>query len=155
MNIRFLDFKMDNAWERFILKICGIDYYGEYRCNKNILTREILEAYLDEIVDRIILFEDYVDNDILRPRNPKYDGWWVISEDDIYIGYQILGILILQTGPFLPKLVEDSILYSTTWEHDKQRMWVKSAEDIRKKNLAQFRDAIQHHQAGVAIEINF
>lgn len=155
MDIRSLDFEKDSAWEKFFLKICGIDYYGDYEWNAKVLTREILEAHLDEIVDKIILLEDYVDNDILRPRNPKYDGWWVVSEDDIYIGYQILGILILQTGSFLPKLVEDSILFSTMWEYDKQRMWVKSAEDIRKKNLAQFRDAIQHHQAGVSIQINF
>ena len=138
-DIRYLDSLQDDVWERFFIKQCGLIHdFGSsdldpaqkyhHLWNKEILTREILESHLDEIIDKIILFKDFISNPALRPRIPKYDGYWVISEDDIYIGFQILGVLILQTGSFLPKIVEDSILYSTRWEYDKERGWSKPFE---------------------------
>ena len=112
-----------------------------------------MESHLYEIIDKIILFKDFIFNPVLRPRNPKYDGYWVISEDDIYIGFQILGVLILQTGSYLPKIVEDSILGSTEWDYDKTRGWSKPFEQERKENLENFRKAILSHKVGKTILI--
>jgi len=155
-DIRILDSLRDSVWERFFIKQCGILYYPSsdsfsdihrsYYNNKDLLTREVLESSLDEIIDKIILFKDFISNPVLRPRNPKYDGYWVISEDDIYIGFQILGVLILQTGSYLPKIVEDSILYSTRWDYDKERGWSKPCEKERKENLESFRHTILSHK---------
>ena len=158
-DIRHLDSLQDDVWERFFIRQCGLvhefgssdlDATPKYHhlSNREILTREILESNLDEIIDKIILFKDFISNPVLRPRNPKYDGYWVISEDDIYIGFQILGVLILQTGSYLPKIVEDSILYSTRWDYDKERGWSKSCEKERKENLESFRHAILSHKEG-------
>ena len=158
-DIRYLDSLRDSVWERFFIKQCGLLYYSSSECssdihksyyiNNELLTREILESSLDEIIDKVILFKDFISNPVLRPRNPKYDGYWVISEDDIHIGFQILGVLILQTGSYLPKIVEDSILCSTRWNYDKERGWSKPLEKERKKNLDQFRHAIMTHKRGL------
>ena len=163
-DIRILDSLQDDVWERFFIRQCGLIYdFGpsdsdpaqKYHpnWNRDLLTREILESHLDEIIDKIILFKDFVSNPVLRPRNPKYDGYWVISEDDIYIGFQILGVLILQTGSYLPKIVEDSILCSTGWDYDKTRGWSKPFEQERKENLENFRKAILSHKVGKTILI--
>lgn len=136
MDIRFLDKKYDTVWERFYLRMCGLDYDKEYYWDKSVLTREIFETFLDDIIDKIIFFKEYINNPLLRPRAAPFgDGWWVLSMDDIHIGYQILGILILQTGSYLPKIVLDSILYSTRWDYDKQRGWTDSIVKIRRENF--------------------
>lgn len=158
-DIRYLDSQQDSVWERFFIRQCELKHDWDsseldsaqryhHRRNKEILTREILESHLDEIIDKIILFKDFISNPILRPRNPKYDGYWVLCEDDIYIGFQILGLLILQTGSYLPEIVYDSILYSTRWGYDKERGWSKAFEEERKNNLECFRHAIQSHKEG-------
>ena len=158
-DIRHLDSLQDDVWERFFIRQCGLVHNWDssdldaspkynHHSNREILTREILESHLDEIIDKIILFKDFISNPVLRPRNPKYDGYWILSEDDIYISFQILGLLILQTGSYLPKIVEDSILHSTRWEYDKERGWSKLCEKERKKNLESFRNAIQSHKEG-------
>ena len=95
-------------------------------------------------------------NPKLRPRLPTHgDGYWILSMDDIHIGLQILGILILQTGACLPEYVRKRILYSTLWDYDKRRDWSKSFEEERKGNLRKFRDAILSHESGRKVKINF
>jgi hypothetical protein len=153
-DIEYLDFLNDRNWEKYFIKICGLEF-NDYRFQKVILTREILEAHLDEIVDKIINFIDYVFRPQLRPRLPSFDGYWILSMDDIFIGIQILGLLILQTGSYLPDLVRRGILYSTTWEYDKKREWSKPFEDERKNNLKNFRDAILKYVPGNKIKITF
>jgi hypothetical protein len=111
---------------------------------------------LDGIVEKIINFIDYVFKPELRPRIPSHgDGYWVLSMDDILIGLQILGILILQTGAYLPDIVRRGILYSTLWEYDKKREWSEPFEEERKENLRKFREAIINHREGNKIEITF
>lgn len=75
--------------------------------------------------------------------------------DDILIGLQILGVLILQTGAYLPDIVCRGILYSTLWEYDKRREWSESFEEERKVYLKKFRNAIMNHKEGKKIKINF
>jgi hypothetical protein len=154
-NIRHLDSIRDKNWERFFISCCGLDF-KQYWYNEEILTREILEYHLDNIVDKIIGFIDYVYRPELRPRLPSHgDGYWVLSMDDILIGFQILGVIILQTGAYLPDIVRRGILYSTLWEYDKRREWSESFEEERKENLRKFRDAIMNHKEGRKIQITF
>lgn len=152
--IRFLDSLDDKNWEKFFIKICGLDfkYYWHHR---EVLTRDILDRSIDDIVDKILSFEDFVGNPELRPRNPKYNGFWVVSSDDIILGFQILGILILQTGSYLPRIVKDSILYSTTWEYDKRREWAEDFTGERRENLKKFKNAIINYKEGQKVTIDF
>ena len=64
-DIRYLDSLRDDAWERFFIRQCGLVHeFGpseldpaqkyNHLWNKEILTREILESHLDEIIDKII-----------------------------------------------------------------------------------------------------
>jgi len=155
VDIRLLDSKRDYCWEKFFIKSCGLDY-EEYRLNEEILTCEILEEYLDDIVDQIIGFIDYTHNPALRPRLPWHGkGYWVLSVDDILVGLQILGVLILQTGAYLPDIVRKGILFSTLWEYDKWRGWSQPFEKERKENLKKFRKAILMHKTGTKTKINF
>jgi hypothetical protein len=153
-DIKYLDSLRDKNWEKFFIKLCGLDFQ-RYRFDEENLTREILETHLDEIVEKIINFIDYVFKPELRPRLPSYDGYWVLSMDDIFIGLQILGILILQTGAYLPDIVRRGILYSTLWEYDKKREWSEPFEAERKENLRKFREAIINHKEDKKIKITF
>jgi len=153
-DIRYLDSLGDKVWERFFIKICGLNF-KQYWYHEETLTQEVLETYLDDIVDKVIGFIDYVNNPWLKPRLPSYDGYWVLPMDDIFIGLQILGVLILQTGAYLPEYVRKGILYSTLWVYDKRRGWSVSFEEERKENLEKFRGAIITHKQGHQTKIDF
>ncbi len=71
------------------------------------------------------------------------------------MGYQILGVIILQAGGFLPKIVENAILYSTTWEYDRRREWSEAFVEERKENLERFRNAVITYKNGQIIAIDF
>ncbi len=153
-DIRHLDYLIDRVWEKFFLRTCGLDFI-QYWLHEEILTQDILETHLDDIIDKVIGFMDYIYNPLIKPRLPTYDGYWINSIDDILIGLQILGILILQTGANLPEFVRRGILYSTLWTYDKRRGWGISFEDKRKRNLEKFREAIFNHKKDQHIEISF
>ena len=138
-DIRELD--REHAWEKFFIEFCGLDFEDHFFYDKKVLTREIIEENLDDLIEHICKFKDFVENPVLRPR-PSEKGYWVVSMDDIHIGFQILGLLILETGARLPFEVYDSIIYSTTWEYDKTRQWSQCYVDQRKKNLEIFRNLI-------------
>ncbi len=139
MYIRYLD-SPDHSWERFLVELCGLDF-DKYWRNREILTKEALERHLGDI-----LFDlRSVENSILNKERSflNVDTW-----DDLVIGYQILGILILQTGSYLPDHVRDIILSSTTWEFDRRREWSKDLEEDRKFYLDDFRNKIMSHKEG-------
>ena len=135
-DIRLLDDKYDNTWTRLFIEICGLDFEKYYYQN-DILTLEILEPHLDEIIEEI--------HNISK----------MSSKDSILVGYQILGVLILQSGTRMPDVVRNSIMSSTKWEYDKSRGWAKPCEKERKENLERFRNAIILHKIGVKTNINF
>lgn len=139
-DIRSLD--KDNEWEEFFIQSCGLDFELYYFHDNGILTHDILENHLDSILDQITKFKDYIDNRILRP-DPPVSGYWVLSVDDIYVGFQILGLLILMTETYLPIGVYDSIMYSTRWKYDRTRNWSPHYSEHRKNNLKIFRSLIQ------------
>jgi len=136
----------EHLWERFFLEICGLDYEISYSSHGKVISREILEDHLDEILDYINKFKEIAGDSLLRPKPPNY-GSWVTYMDDIYIGYQILGLLILYTNAKMPYEVYDAILYSTTWEYDKTRIWSESYAEQRKKNLEVFQNLVIMHKS--------
>ena len=88
--IRYLDSLRDKDWERFFINFCSLDF-EHYWFHEEILTREILETHLDDIVDKIIGSIDYIYKPALRPPLPSpCEGYGVLSMDDILIGQQIL-----------------------------------------------------------------
>ena len=143
-DIRELDH--EHLWEAFFLEICGLEFERSYSSHGEVIMREMLEDHLDEILDYIHKFKRIVKSSLLRPKPPGY-GNWVADMDDIYIGYQVLGLLILSTNTRLPFEVYDAILYSTTWEYDKTREWAQFYVDKRKKNLEIFRNLIIIHKS--------
>ena len=55
----------------------------------------------------------------------------------------------------MPRIVKDSILYSTTWEYDGARGWAEAFIEVRKKNLSKFREAIFNYKEGKNVVIDF
>lgn len=138
-DIRDLD--KDHEWEKFIINSCNVDFEEYYFQKKKNLTHTILEENLDNILNNILKFKEYIYNPYLSPETLKPDSW-VLSIDDIHIGFQILGLLIIETGANMPYEVYDSIMISTKWEYDKTRKWAKYYEKHRKKNLEIFRNLV-------------
>ena len=63
-DIRLLDDKYDKEWAKLIFNLCGLNYnaLGEEK-----LTREILEAHLDEIIQEIFnSIVENVDSDLIN-----------------------------------------------------------------------------------------
>jgi len=146
VDIRILDDKRDRQWQKFFIRACGL-CYEDYVHNEALLTREILESHLSSFINQMIAFgASFFDSPEKLSSNDS--EVLILSLDDIYIGFQILGLLILETGAKLPFLVKDSVLYSTTWEYDKHRGWSEYYEEERKKNLKNFRRAILNHKSG-------
>lgn len=147
MYIRYLDEINEHQWEKFFVEECGLNF-NDYWSNRVILTRKILEEKIDWFIECLeflreqILAQELQNNVIFE----KVD--WVSSLDDIYIGYQILGVLILQTGSFLPDKVKSSIMVSTSWEYDKSREWDSKSIESRKYHLNRFRNKIKNHRPG-------
>jgi len=114
----------DNEWFRFIIEEkCGFDF-DDYLMNKLAFKREDLEPYLDIIIENIAGYEN------------------------AYLGFQILALLILETGAILPKEVKESVLWSTNWEFDKELgVWPES-ENLRKFCLSDFREKIKNYISG-------
>ncbi|MFW9988469.1 MAG: hypothetical protein ACFFC3_07425 [Candidatus Odinarchaeota archaeon] len=92
-------------WEKWIIyEVCGLDM-GKNRANPNILTIKILESHLEEIL---------YDLEKLKKDITIKDAEYVT----ITVGYQILALLILETGSFLPDVVKQEVLKSTIREYD-------------------------------------
>ena len=139
MDIRALD---DNQeWERWIVEeICNLDF-EEYLINKSILNQKRLEHNFDVIISRIERMR-------LQIENPPLFAERVFSEDTIYAAYQILAILILETGSYIPEIVKENVLKSTTWEFDKRWGWRQDALNIRRYYLNEFREKILNYAPG-------
>ncbi len=129
-DIRLVDDRSDKIWQNCFNDLCGLNDLDDY-------DRKILEPHLNEIIDEILSQE------------------YPTTLDATLVGFQILGLLIIQTGAQLPDIVRYSILFSTTWEYDKRRGWAKLVENERKNNLEKFRNAIINHKTGLKIEIDF
>ena len=88
-------------WVNWIIyEICDLN-------NKSELTMKILESHLEEI----LLELDELKEGIEREDN---------SYSRIALGYQVLALYLLETGSFVPEVVKEEVLYSTTWEYNKR-----------------------------------
>ena len=139
MYIRSLD-SPDHLLEKFLVELCGLDF-NEYWRNREILTKDNLERHLGDILFELRSIENSISNKEQSCLN-------VNTLDDLVVGYQILGILILQTGSYLPDHVRNMILSSTTWEFDKRRGWSEDLEKDRIFYLNDFRNKIINHSVG-------
>ncbi len=139
MDIRVLD--NDNQWERWIVEeFCDLDY-EDYYMDKIILTQKALEQNLDEIIRRIEKIKSQFDD-------PPLYSVHITCLEAIDIAYQILALLLLETGSYVPEVVKEKVLKSTEWEFDKQWDWDENALKIRKFYLNEFREKILHHEPG-------
>ena len=139
MNIRVLD--DDNQWERWIVEgFCDLDSES-YLIDKSVLTQKALEQNLDEIIVRIEKIKSQFDDP------PEYSVH-ITSLEAIAIAYQILALLLLETGSFIPDIVKEKVLKSTEWEWDKQWDWDENALKIRKFYINEFREKIVQHKSG-------
>jgi hypothetical protein len=69
------------------------------------------------------------------------------------VGYQILALIILETGAFLPEKVKQEVLRSTTWKNDRQWGWSPDLLIPRKHFLKEFRRALRsYHGEKVIVE---
>ncbi len=142
-DIRFLDgleFGGDWSWEEYFVSKCGIDYW-KYKNRKQKLTRQSLEAHLDEFISGLESERDDI--------NKK--GLYKDSEfrfDSIAIAYQILAVLILETGAILPEKVKIEVLKWTKWSYEKKRHWHKSVVEDRRFFLRRFRTIIRIYTTG-------
>jgi len=140
MRLIFLDTReIDDEgeyWERWIIKEkCGLDL-DMYRSNPKVLTMRILESHLEEILHDIKNLKKGM-------TNPEAEY------ATIAVGYQILALLILETGSFLPDIVRQEVLKSTIWEYDyKQWRWGSNTIESRKTFLEKFREALDHYIPG-------
>lgn len=123
---------MDNEgsyWVRWIInEVCGLTHSSK-------LTMRILESHLAEILS---------DLGEMRERTDKADDRYAT----IAIGYQVLALFLLETGAYVPEVVKEEVLFSTTWEYD-QRWWGRSDFiESRKKFLNKLREAVKNQIQG-------
>ena len=112
-----------------LIKTCGINY-GDYAKDESLLTREIFEDHFD-----IILKE--------------------VREMGHYIGYLIMGCLILKTGSKLPDDLRKKLIDSADWKLDRKD-WRGADEEfleLRKEILLDFQDKIRNHKPGIKTKI--
>jgi hypothetical protein len=128
--------------------MCGLDPDNYY-----VLTMQILESHLDEILKRLDYLEATINNKELAYRGTGMFGERVYdeyctSEIQLEIAYQILALLILETGSYMPNKVREEVLRITEWENDKKWGWDPAIIKNRKEFLMTFRNAIENHQPG-------
>lgn len=106
---------MDNegsTWKKWlILEKCGLN-------NSSKLTMKILESHLEEILIEL--------DELKEGTNRADDGYASIT-----IGYQVLALFLLEVGAYVPEVVKEEMLYSTTCEYDR-RWWGSDPDDERK-----------------------
>ncbi|MFX1392589.1 MAG: leucine-rich repeat domain-containing protein [Promethearchaeota archaeon] len=143
--IRYLEAEEEFSWEEeFVRGYCKINYL-EYENDPEILTREILEPKIDEILGRI--------DGLFEKRKNKYvhtQSELELLEVNFSTAYLVLTLLILETGSRLPDELKEKVLKYATWEFDKKRNWlIKKAYDLRPIYLEQFREAVLSHKPGL------
>ncbi len=139
MDIRVLD--DDNQWERWIVEgFCDLDF-EDYYFDKTILTQKALEQNLDDLIAQIEKIKSQFND-------PPLYSVHITSLEAIDIAYQILALLLLETGSYVPEVVKEKVLKSTEWEFDKQWDWDEKALKIRKYYLNEFREKLVRHEPG-------
>jgi hypothetical protein len=105
-------------WQGSICGVLGVEF--NYITGKYGYTRARLEKNMTKILAKIA--------------KDKYDA---------YIGYQVLGVMVLETGAKISKVTRDKILAAA--EAD---VWAKEGDKARQKYIAEFVEAIKAHKPG-------
>jgi len=115
------------TWVNWIIEeVCGLNSSSK-------LTMRILETHLEEML---------LELDELKERINRIDD----SYATIALGYQVLALFLLETGSYVPGIVKEEVLYSTTWEYD--RRWGID----RKEFLRKLREAVKNQEPGKKYE---
>ncbi len=141
MSPRWLD-DGDETWERWFAKMCDVDL------DVSPLTMFALESHLDAIIERLEYLRSTITNKELAYRGKGLFGEGIYdefctSETQLEIAYQILAILILETGSYLPDKVRDEVLKIIDWDNDKKWGWDPEILDYRRRYLSLLRIALE------------
>jgi len=127
---------MDNeadSWVKWIIEeVCGLDDSSE-------LTMRILESHLEEM---LVKLED-MRRSRIRILPDKADAY----NASFAMAYQILALFLLEVGAFVPEVVKEEVLYSTTLEYDR-RWWGSDPDEERKEFLRKLRDGVRNQVPG-------
>lgn len=116
-----------------LIEACGIKY-EDYVEDNSILTKKIFEAHLNELLD-------------------------LVKRVNHYVGYLILGVLILKTGSNLTEDLREKLIKAADWENDRKDWKLEDTEedreflDLRKDILLDFQIKIRNHKPGVITDI--
>lgn len=125
MNIEDID--MDDKWFQWIVEEnCGI-MYESYVINEKVLSMRILEKNLNKIIKKLENIKD---------------------ELSASIGYQILTVLILRSGSFLPEKVRERVIRYTTTDFDKKMGWSIEITNLRRYYFNDLRTKMNQHKPG-------
>ena len=121
---------MDNEgsyWVHWLEEECGVDTYSQ-------LTMKILEDSLEDLLFELGRLKEGI--------NRADDGYATIT-----IGYQILALFLLEAGAYVPEVVKEEVLFSTTMEYDK-RWWGSDPDDERMEFMDKLRDGVSNQVPG-------
>lgn len=124
-------------WEKFFVqKFCKIDFhfysYCKNICHKNVLEKTVLEKKLYDILSTLSEFK----------ANKSY------FDEELSVAYQILTVLVLETGSLLPDQLKNNTLRVLEQEYDMIHKWDSTKILIRKWYLNDFKRKIISHERG-------
>ena len=104
-------------WREIFLEKCGI-VLSEYRNDRNMLNKAILEEHLDDLIN-------------------------YTNKSGSISAHQTLVVLILQVGTDLPNDLKEEVLESLKWKNDNRRYsWSPYVINVRRVYLEDFRQKI-------------
>ena len=116
-----------------LIEAYGIKY-EDYVEDNSILTKEIFEAHLNELLD-------------------------LVNKVNHYVAYLILGVLILKTGTNLTEDLREKLIKAAAWENNRKDWKLEDTDedreflDLRKEILLDFQEKIRNHKPGVITDI--
>ncbi len=142
---RSLEDEGEGKFEEIFVNICGLDFW-KYRQEPSLLSKFILESHLDEIINYI----EYHKHQQLKRYQTSNDKLKIREGIDLLyaLAYQILAILILETGSILPDKVKNEVLRATIWDFDKRWGFSSAYIEPRKNYLKYLRNAILNYNSG-------
>lgn len=136
----------DIKWEDWIIEsYLGLDPKTPYQ-----LTANDINTHIGALLTYFEYLKKTIENKEVAYRGKGMFGervydWHISSIDALEIAYQILGILILETGAIMPEKLKKILIDTTDTEYDKKWGWDPDFEKTRKKFLKFFRYAIKNH----------
>jgi hypothetical protein len=117
-----------------LIEACGLKY-EEYVNNKTILTKELIELHLDELID-------------------------IVDRMNHHVEYLIFGILILTTGSRISDSLRQKIIDAADWKYDQENYMLKNTNDkdfleLRKEILIDFQEQVRNYKEGQSIDYDF